>query len=652
MTKLESTGIRIINFKDSVQEVLDAGFPTLWESVAALAGEWSTGLGAGAMPTTFQGMGGRHLVTAGIATYSRVYTNAPGAFDWWHTDQRQSGNRYAHQYDFMFRVNTSFPGTGHNEGVVFGYFIEHDGTVNFVETAGYRVRFDGTTLFLEKWQGGGWIIFNNTITSAPSSVALALVADKDYYVRITYYPTDAAFISGTTLGTAGGHVVSITDDFERRGANNVGELVVIDPAPLLGSANTKLMIGGYNTIDAEFDLITYSNGFLPKPNYMHYYSQLKRNSTVLTLKWATPNEEPFDLVATGNRVEMWCLSRSTTINMIPPDVGDVERTYNKILCVYDGMVAKIQESDKGQYTTVSVIDEFSMEFGGRKAHEAVTGGGGATYYDYIRTILSEYQGANADRMRVTPYPGVNSVPWGGVLASVASWTHRGSWGTLWEVLSRIVNVWNYWNPAGGFLVSQLAPIVTGKVFNLDSSTGELQWIAGSKRADNKRDSYVNEVAQYHDNGAGVVVATTTSTAADKVLYGTAGVAKIDVNMPTAEGAAASVNLHAQMNDKEDIIDMFTICYGLEFHVGCRVGVTDSHRDMDEANMTVTEVEMFRVDNPEDHDIPMPSSFIRFRLAHQDDPVELAGALPRYEDKKSRWWKDRWQTGEYEDHNWT
>ena len=650
MVKIASTGIRKINFKDCLQEAMAVAVGSLWQGPPATVGDWTVGLGAGNMPDVFQGMGGRHLVTATPLAYSPIYTRAPvGANDWWHTVQQQHENRYAHQYDVQFRVNTAWPGVGAAQGIAFGYFVEH---IAYVEQTGYRVRIDGATLFLEKFGGGAWNTFGNVL-GGNSSIALVLSADKDYYMRITYYPTDTTYIAGNVLSTAGGHVISITDDFERRGSDNILQFVVIDANPLLGGADTKLMLAGYDAIDGEFDLITYSEGFLPQPNYMHYYSQLKHNSTSLTLKWATPGQAAFDLLSSGDRVEMWCKSRNTTIDMVPPNVGVVTGEYNKILCVYDGMVLKILETDKEGYTTVSVVDEFRAEYGTRTAHESVAQFGAGSYYDYMKTLLSEYQGANADRRRITPYPGVDSTQWGLVNVSVAAWVHRGSWATLWEVLSRIVNVWNYWNPAGAFLVSQLAPIPTGKVFDLTASTGELQWIWGSKRVENRRDSYANVVNQYHDNGAGVVVPTTTTNAVDVASYGTVAMDQIDVNMPAAEGAVASANLLLQVNDKNDMVDIFTIVYGLEFHVGCKVRVTDSSIGVDESDMTITEVELFRVDDMEKHKTATPNSVIRFRLAKQADPLGAgADALPRYENKKSRSWIGKWRDGEYQDHNWT
>ena len=427
------------------------------------------------------------------------------------------------------------------------------------------------------------------------------------------------------------------------------QYVAIDIPPLLGSADTKLMQGGYNGIDAEFDLITYSEGFLEEPAYMHYYSQMKAGSTKLTLKWPKSEQEPFALLKSGDRIEMWCKSRSTTIDTTTLLITN---EYNKILCVYDGMVLKLVEDDKDEFITVIVVDEFTTIMGSKREHEDVSQVGGGTYYDYIQSLFAEHQGAIAYFERLTFYSGIDATLWSGVNVSVASWKHRGTWGKLWEILSRIVNCWNYWHPAGAFLISQLAPIATGKVFDFNSSTGEMQWMIGSQRNDTKRDSYANQVNQYHDNGAGVVVVSTAELVADQPTYGVVSVDMIDVNMPAAEGAICATNVYNKMIDKTDIMDIYTMAYGLEFHVGCRVGVKDSSRGFDEMDMTITEVEMFRTNQPEKHNIPTPSSVIRFRLAYQTDPGGQDDALPRCENKKTRNWVTKWKDGEYGEHNWT
>jgi len=632
MVRLKPTGIRKINFKDYAHEPLaNPEDGALWEALNP--NNWSIQLANGSLPTSWKGQGYRHCLTA-TQGYDPKYTITPPVGAWWHTQQQQSGRRYQHCYDFMFRVDSSFPGTGSNEGVVFGYFVQHGGSPTFVESAGYRLRFDGATIYLEKFSGGAWTTFQDASLNW-SQWSQVINADQEYYVRLSYWPNDVTTFQGRTISIAGTHVISITDDFDMRGQGNVFQESFVDPSPVTGGSTTKLMMGGYNTIVVEFDCITYSNGFMQKPSSLHYFSSIQGSGWgVLKAEWPQPSDDDWDYLDNTDVIECWFKSRCITIDGSLNPTAD----YWKTICKFDGRVIKIAHKDTKDRVQIMAVDENIYINGDFLEERDFVTGGGLTYYDWLQNNYLEHDQSTG---RITWDPGVLGAIYATVIS--ANWNFYGKGLKLWELLNNINNGWSWWNPSG-FMIAQFAAIATGKTIRTDQMSGEVQFLMKIVKHACIRDSYSNTVNQYHNSGGGITV-TQSQNAVDVGLYGEAHQDEIDVKMPAVEGAQASQNHLNQQNDLNPIVDVFTRGWGLDFYPGCKIGIVDPSKDLNETDYTMTEEEIWWSDDPNSE---MRGAY-RMRFAYHDDS-ESSNGLPRVEYGRREQARESEREQAYHDHH--
>jgi len=247
------------------------------------------------------------------------------------------------------------------------------------------------------------------------------------------------------------------------------------------------------------------------------------------------------------------------------------------------------------------------------------------YYNYlIRVFLAEYQGQTGKRTRLCVFPGWSATGWN--VAVSANWTMKGNFYEAFRTFSLIVNAWYYWLPAG-IMVSQLTAIPTAKKFDTVAMSGDIQWIQGVVLSDEKEQGYHNRVDQYHDNGAGVVTLTSVANAADITNYGPSVDERVDITVPPAEGVLMANNRYSQQNDKNPIVDILCPFYGVDFHVGCLVGINAPEKGIDdEDNYIIIEEEIIHTDMGTDQDI---KGYHRFRLAYQDND-QGAYNMPREE----------------------
>jgi len=642
----KETGIRKVNFKDYGQEPPGAStFGACWEGIPASVANHSIALGAGSLPTVWKGQGYRHLITAGQGAYERKYTIDKPAGVFWHTDQRESGMRSVHTYDFMFRVNT-WPEQGAIDGVVFGYFIEHGGSPTFTESIGYRVRITGAKVILEKLDVVGgiavWAKFQNA-TADWSEWDLVLDVDTDYYVRVSYTPTDIDYLNDKKYEVAGTHSIAIVDDFDLRGQGTVFMHGIKDPFPILGSADTKLMMGAYDGISAEFDCISYCNGFMEIPEWVHYKADSHiRSSSVLVSQWALPKQGRWEFLDEGDVIELWVKSRYTTLD-VDPDTGDGSKIddYWKTFCKFDGRVVKRSSVDRGKRVEILAVNEINYRMG--SASDAIPVAGGTDYYAFMQNSLLA-ENLIASYQRATWDPGVTGAAY--AQAVTAAWVHKGSMLELLRVINMINNGWSAWNPSG-FFISQYNPIPTAVEIDLAACNGQFFYIDGVKRADAKRDSYANTVNVYSDDGAGGVQQNQVTSAPDVLEYGPSNREDIDINVPPAEGVLMATNIFNQQNQKEPILDVYLRGCGLDLYLGCKVGINDPSREVESLDYTVIEEEMWYSKDITDS----RRSVYRIRISAQDDDAEVK-VLPRSEMNASDYMRDFNSKGFYHDHYFT
>jgi len=634
--RIRGTGVRKLNFKDFVTEAVGSStYGSLWEGPSSIP--WSIGLGNGVLPSTWKGWGYRFLcVPAGSPAYMYAKTTPP----WGTLDQSISGRRVMLQFDFMFRFNTAIAGSG----IAFEFMLQHSGSPSWTESKGYRVRFDGTNLYIEKLNTGGgipsWSLFNDS-GSNPSLKACPLSAGVDYYVRVSYVPQDFDKYNEYSLDVNGSFVIQVTDDVDKIGQYDVAYFAFRDDNPMVGSSSDTIGFMVDNGNDAEIDGIVYSDGFLDPPQLTHYFASMHELSQTLTLKFVSAGGELYDFLELGDRVEWWVRERRTIISTPEYSITDDYINVRKM----DGRVKFIKDRDEERMTTVVVKDEFLASVLAQKDEESPAISD-SDYWGFInRAILSEFPGQSGKPDRVCILPGVSSVAWSRVVS--ADWTFKGSYHQLFEVLGRIVNVWMFWLPIG-ILLSQLAAVDTGKKFDLSSLTSEMQWISAIEYSDDRFGGYRNKVTQFHDNGAGAVTSTTTSNSTDIDNYGESSEDRIDVSMPPSEGASASQNRFNQMNDKNPVIDVLCPFYGMDFHIGCKVGIDDPTKGIDEDEYVIIEEEILHSTLGNEDDV---RGYHRFKLAYQDNS-ESATRLPRAEIRQkgrvSEWRNEQ----AYHDRFWT
>jgi hypothetical protein len=633
MVRLHDGGFRKINFKDYCQEAPGAANDgALWEALTVA--DWSIGLGAGSLPSTYQGEGYRHLITSS-GLYSRKYTVAPGANDWWHTVQNKTLPRYMCSYDFGFRVNTAFA----PNSVVFGYFIQHGGSPLFTETEGYRLRLDGTALFVEKITAlvPVWTVIHTEL--------LDLDPDKDYYVRIVYIPEDFTFWK-KDFPLAGYHLITIDERLDERGQGKVLTTYCIDAvSPLTGGANTTMMVGAVGIgMDAEFWGIIYSNGFLWKGAYAHYKADMDTMRQDCVMAYHLLSQEPFTQLVEGDRVECWFKER---YQYRDPGTG-VKTNRIKTYCRFDGQVYKIQNDERNGKVWVYALDELSASLWAREeAHDIPASD--TTYYDHIQGIFPEFQGSTAYPRRVTRYCGWNQTDWS--VNITANWTSRGNMFMTMKLLAAITGCWLYWDPVTAMVVSQRAPIITGKKIILSGSLpGENARTLAIVPIQDKRDNYLTKIIQYHDDGLGGVTSTAVEDTTDRDLYGDSTETSIAIDVPPVEGALMANNKFDQQNDNSPVYDTIHLLWGIDIGIGCQIEIVDSARDVDSDEQTVTQVEVIYADNFNERGLP--HCMCRIRSAVQAEVEAAYPRLPKIIQDKADYRKGKRKESDYSDFNWT
>ena len=627
--RLKDTGIRKIHFKDYCQEPPGAAVDgMLWAAQAPA--QWSIGLGAGALPSTFQGQGYRHLVTAGVAP-SRKYTITPGANDWWDTIQTTSKGRYTLTFDFGLRI-INFAA----DGITFGWLVEHGGGPGFVESKGYRVRFTATDMIIEKLNIPGGVMTWTILYSEPLPLGLA----KDYYVRINYIPEDFS-LYGHDVDLAGTIKVSVTDQFDKRGQDDIYSLFYVDPAPMTGSASSRLSMSAQSIPgQAEFWGIIYSEPFLGKPDFLRYYGSAKRFRQDLEIQYVQQTQEEFDLLTPGDRIELWLSERYAS------KTGGVITKYRKTVCRFDGMIYKIDQDDVNKKARIFAKDEFDIMILGQLGYIDITSGG--DYYDYLYSILAEYQGERPFPQRICSIPGIYDGSWNTAVSDDYTW--RGKAHNFIRTITLVTQNWFYWDPATAILISQRAPIATGRKIDLENAPGEEVRVIASVAINNRRDQWFSKVTGYHDDGSGSVTTTEDESASDQQDYGSSEESLIEVDLPLTEGGLMTDNHYAQYSNKNKIIDIVAIAWGAEFGIGCQLEVIDPSKNIDSEYYTVIEVEILASNANKGKGLP--PAVMRLRLSRQDEDEGDYPVLPRYEEPREQLRVDKRKDTESTLHNFT
>ena len=632
MVKTGHSGIRKLHFKDWGNEQTGAATAgTLWESPAAAT--WSIGLGSGASVRTYKGTGYRHLVTA-TNPNDLIYTINKPAGAWFDTVQKKQGKQYQCQYDVGFRVGTL------GGSLMFGWLIEHGGSPTFVESKGYRVVMNGTTLSIEKLNTAGGIM----TWTAIGGDDFVLEEDQDYYMRITYIPEDYTNFS-IDVEAAGTIIVEISDDFDTRGSGDTFKYGMVDPAsPLAGGDNTKLMVGAtLGVIGGEFWGITYSEGFLWRPEYVHYFGSMKEIKQILTFKLAMPTQELIGVLSNGNRIECWTKENHWEMDIV---TGNTTKK-KKYCCIFDGMVVRIEPNGTDGLVTYTAVDEFTAAYMQRKETHSIPEG--YTYYQWIINYWNEQYDPTINLLpkRLTGFSGFDNTHLS--LSSVSTaYDLRGRDDVIWKLFCAITNSWMWWNPITATVVMQLNPVATSRGFDLSTIDGEWERVLGVDRIDAVTGQRINRLNQFHDDGAGAVTTTVQEDTADQDLYGHSSDSHLDLGLPPTEGAAVAENRFNQQSDLNPMFDVVTAAFGSDLHVGCQVFFDDPSKDIDSEHYTIVEKELiFQTKNAGN----VPSSIIRFRIAYQETAVGVADTLPRFEVTIPRLLKEKMKELDYVDHNW-
>lgn len=621
--KLFDSGARRIHFKDFGQEAPGSGDGALWE--ATTPGNWSIGLGAGALPTTFQGTGYRHLVTA-TTVRSRKYNVTPGANSWWDTDQTVSKQKYALTFDFGFRT------TGYQtNGVAFGFLMEHTA---FSESQGYRVRFTATGIVVErKSSGGAWVTLG--------TFSVSLNTNQDYYVRIVYIPQDFVMMDHE-VEFAGYISVSITDSFVRRGQENIAAYFVKDTSPLLGSSTSKMMLEAVDSgTSAQFWGIIYAEPFLGRPAHFHYFASAKRIRQDLRIDYVMQTQEEYDWLKNGDRIEVWVNERYAFQNTITKVITN----YNKSLCRFDGGIYKMDYEGSPGVVSMYCWDEFTYAFMTGSGHYEIDSGL-TDYYGWLLGLVALYQGEKAYPQRVAGGACFEADGWGQAISY--DYIYRGKFARMIRTITTMLQVWVYWDPATAWLVSQRAPIATGKVIDLEAAPGEETRVTVCIAIDSKRDNWFSKVIGYNEDGSGAIEENSDESTTDKATYGPSEDATVETNLPSAEGNLYVDNKYDQYKDKNKVIDIVCLAWGAELGIGGRMEIVDPSKNIDSIYYTIIEIEEFSSES--NRRSGKINNLNRLRLSRQDGATPTV--LPRYEESRNNLRTTTRKNLESEALNWT
>lgn len=589
-----ASGIRKLFFKDPNNQNSSA-LSVYWVGTSTMTPAFSTELGNGSYPQNrFKGKGFRNVVDTVVhGSQAYVFTQIPGTYSWFHTDQNATSDRRGNVVDFNIR-----PVSLSGKGVYVGYMVGVLGNAgNYTVKQGYRFRLANSTYYLDKFEVTSMVPFSGTWTELRSG-NITITNGSEYWVRILYMPKKFTYGGGNTLKPPGYHLVTVDNAEETLGIGGIKKFHYVDWDYLgSGTATTRFMYGAYVGNRAELDMFTYAEAHPYTPEYVTLDSELRLYNQAMEFMFSSKSHAA-DHYSEGDYVEMWANHELIKVNSTN---GSVKGFYVESIRMFDGKIVRSKELEG--YKHFTALDTISSAYGG---HSDTNVPSGVDFYSSMIAggIVLEYP--TYDPLQTEAY--IQRFPAGYGFGSAhypvpntTNWDYYGPGKKLLKMIDTINGASSYWSPYG-FRCTDNQRLVTPYRFDqVNASVGGSVPIAfRMSRKANVAKGYLNELRIYHQAaGGGGASYTEFSNATDILEYGSpSGETEVVKELPYGVGTRYAREVFQRQNMTGPIVDVKVMKCGYDIEPGQVVYLRDFEDERVNGQFVVIHKRFFYSSNPD------------------------------------------------------